>query len=72
MFDEEETLCLDHIDDANSRARLSVGVPFVILVIISVICLICSIIGIANAMGEVSFEAELEVVPGTLKSTLRS
>ena len=63
VFEEEETLCWDHIDDANSRTRWIFGVPFVILVLASVICLIFSIFGIVGAIGDVDFENGLEAVP---------
>ena len=70
MFEEEETLCWDHIDDANTRARWIFGIPFVILVIASVICCIFSVIGIVNAMGDVDFEAGLEAVPDTVTTEI--
>ena len=63
VFNNDETLCLDHIEAANSRAKCVFGIPFVCLIILAVICTIISILGIVGAINDVDFDASLETVP---------
>ena len=70
VFEEEETLCFDHVEDANSRVKWVFGIPFVLLVITAITCLIISIFGIVGAIDDVDFDnVGLEAVPDDLLTT---
>jgi len=57
---DHEALCQYHVDDANTRALCVFGIPAVLLILISIGSLIVSVIGIAAAIKDVSFDPVLE------------
>ena len=57
IFKERESVCYQHVEDANRRAKFFFGIPTAILTVFAIFSLVFSIFGIIDAMNEVDWDS---------------